>query len=303
MKTGSGDEIAWLEKVIFDQKLKMNIIDLRRLIHVFLSEIDDSSFEGLFEKYNEKPLKNSPLLMEQTLKLGEKILKEIVYLFSRKDSLLFNNLLELTKSVKDLPEFDAVYQIVSACKDSGWLVEDILANPNPDSDGLDLIKVNGKSLVKPVFDQSSHEIDTEENEKEKIEKITAISSRNFFNSDFIKENLPGYKKREPQVKYSIEVVKALNKPVHYYAEAPTGIGKSLGYLVPSALFIEKNPDKKIIIATATKNLQKQIIDKDWPLIQKRFPGLKIASLKGKSNYVCLSALQRQFKHYFSPESK
>ena len=83
----------------------------------------------------------------------------------------------------------------------------------------------------------------------------------------------------------LEVTKILNNSGHRYLEAPTGIGKSLGYLVPSALYLEKNPSHKIIIATATKNLQEQIIQKDWQVLQERFPYIKIASIKGQSNYI------------------
>ena len=61
-------------------------------------------------------------------------------------------------------------------------------------------------------------------------------------------------------------------------------------------------DRKIIIATATKNLQSQIVEDDWPLIQKRFPNLKISLLKGKSNYLCTSALARNFSHCFGKDS-
>lgn len=54
-------------------------------------------------------------------------------------------------------------------------------------------------------------------------------------------------------------------------QADTGIGKSLGYLVPSAIFIALHPnfgEKKIIISTFTRYLQKQIIDHDLPFVKQ-----------------------------------
>ncbi|MGW8193958.1 MAG: ATP-dependent DNA helicase [Desulforhopalus sp.] len=66
-------------------------------------------------------------------------------------------------------------------------------------------------------------------------------------------------------------------------EAETGIGKTLAYLIPAALSA-----KKVVISTATLNLQDQIINKDIPLIKKvlklDFP---VLCVKGRENYLCL----------------
>ena len=65
-------------------------------------------------------------------------------------------------------------------------------------------------------------------------------------------------------------------------EAGTGIGKSLAYLVPAAI-----SRKKIIISTATKNLQDQLIDQDIPLLRELTgTNPQVAVLKGRSNYLC-----------------
>jgi len=70
-------------------------------------------------------------------------------------------------------------------------------------------------------------------------------------------------------------------------EAPTGTGKTLSYLIPAAI-----SERRIVISTATKNLQDQILNKEIPLLK----GLKIpisAELaKGRENYVCLYRLAR-----------
>ncbi len=66
-------------------------------------------------------------------------------------------------------------------------------------------------------------------------------------------------------------------------EAETGIGKTLAYLIPAIL-----SGKKIVISTATLNLQDQLIDKDIPLVA-RILGQEIPALclKGRQNYLCL----------------
>ncbi len=65
-------------------------------------------------------------------------------------------------------------------------------------------------------------------------------------------------------------------------EAETGIGKSLAYLVPAVL-----SGRRIVVSTATINLQDQLIDREIPLIEKIL-GEKISALcvKGRQNYLC-----------------
>ena len=65
-------------------------------------------------------------------------------------------------------------------------------------------------------------------------------------------------------------------------EAETGIGKTLAYLIPAVL-----SGKRIVVSTATLNLQDQIINKDLPLVEKVLDQ-KISALciKGRENYLC-----------------
>ena len=66
-------------------------------------------------------------------------------------------------------------------------------------------------------------------------------------------------------------------------EAETGIGKTLAYMIPSVL-----SGKRIVISTATLNLQDQIFNKDLPLVENVLDH-KISALciKGRENYLCL----------------
>src|SRR5262245_3718551 len=74
------------------------------------------------------------------------------------------------------------------------------------------------------------------------------------------------------------------------AEAPTGIGKSLAYLLP-AILVVRDSDRRVVIATCTKSLQDQLMDRDLPALLEAL-GLSIpcARLKGKQNYLCPQAL-------------
>ena len=96
--------------------------------------------------------------------------------------------------------------------------------------------------------------------------------------------LPGYEHRHDQLAMAHEVARALEKRHYLVVEAGTGTGKTLAYLVPAAL-----SGRKVIISTATKNLQEQIWQKDLPLLAEK-GGLEVeaAYLKGRANYYCLA---------------
>jgi ATP-dependent DNA helicase DinG len=80
------------------------------------------------------------------------------------------------------------------------------------------------------------------------------------------------------------VERAMGERRYLVAEAGTGTGKTLAYLVPAAL-----SGRRVIVSTATKTLQEQIWGKDIPLLRERC-GVEFAAayLKGRSNYFCLA---------------
>ena len=76
------------------------------------------------------------------------------------------------------------------------------------------------------------------------------------------------------------VAEGLSRREHRIIEAGTGVGKSLAYLVPAAM-----SGQRVVIATATKNLQDQLATKDAPTVSAHTKS-KVAVLKGKNNYLC-----------------
>jgi ATP-dependent DNA helicase DinG len=70
------------------------------------------------------------------------------------------------------------------------------------------------------------------------------------------------------------------------AEAGTGTGKTMAYLVPAIL-----SGQRVLVSTGTKNLQEQIYFKDLPTLATALPvKFKTAYMKGRSNYLCLHRL-------------
>jgi len=101
--------------------------------------------------------------------------------------------------------------------------------------------------------------------------------------------LPGYEPRAGQVEMARAVGDALDAGRLLLAEAGTGTGKTLAYLAPAIL-----AGKKVVVSTATKTLQAQIVQKDAPLLAQALGRpVSVALLKGRQNYLCL----RRFENF------
>ena len=69
-------------------------------------------------------------------------------------------------------------------------------------------------------------------------------------------------------------------------EAPTGIGKSLAYLLP-ALLRRARGSGPVVVSTCTKALQEQLLRQDIPLaLRATVSPLRVVTLKGRQNYLC-----------------
>ncbi|MCQ6277890.1 ATP-dependent DNA helicase DinG [Bacillus sp. EB600] len=106
-------------------------------------------------------------------------------------------------------------------------------------------------------------------------------------TQILKNVLPSYEKRTGQFAMMDGVYNAFQTAHHYLIEAGTGVGKSIGYLLPAAYF-SKQTGQKIIVSTYTIQLQEQLIRKEVPLLTKLVPfSVKIVLLKGKDHYLSL----------------
>jgi DNA polymerase-3 subunit epsilon/ATP-dependent DNA helicase DinG len=100
------------------------------------------------------------------------------------------------------------------------------------------------------------------------------------------KSLPEYEHRSEQVEMLRASSQAISDGRHYLIEAGTGIGKSLAYLIPSAIWSTLN-QQRVVISTNTINLQDQLISKDIPLLLDTLDiDCKASVLKGRSNYLC-----------------
>ena len=100
----------------------------------------------------------------------------------------------------------------------------------------------------------------------------------------------GGKPRLGQIEMAEAVANALDDRHHLLVQAGTGTGKSLAYLVPALVH-----GKKVLVATATLALQRQLIERDLPKVKAALDkelkrDISFAIYKGVGNYICLQKL-------------
>jgi ATP-dependent DNA helicase DinG len=95
--------------------------------------------------------------------------------------------------------------------------------------------------------------------------------------------MPGYEERPAQRRLSEAVADVLEHGGLLLAEAGTGTGKTLAYLLPAV-----ESERRVVISTGTKNLQEQLVQKDLPILAEALGReLRVAVMKGRANYLCL----------------
>ena len=103
----------------------------------------------------------------------------------------------------------------------------------------------------------------------------------------------GGKPREGQIEMAEAVANALTDRHHLMVQAGTGTGKSLAYLIPALVH-----GRKVLVATATLALQRQLVERDLPAVvpalEKQL-GREItyAIYKGVGNYICLAKMNSE----------
>lgn len=108
-----------------------------------------------------------------------------------------------------------------------------------------------------------------------------------------------YEGFEPRLEQSImaqSVLKAFSTSTNLVVEAGTGVGKSMAYLLPSAIVALRN-GISVGVATKTNALLDQIVYKELPTLRRGLSAcgmrdLEYVALKGFSHYPCLRLVDR-----------
>ncbi len=189
----------------------------------------------------------------------------------------------------ELP-IELLTEIVQNCEgiewDGSWAFSQALRTRS--LNGLNSRHGKGNLLSTPIFSQKEDkqkspplQIPAEPESIDPEETASIIEHGGPFSKFFY-----SFEYRPEQVEMVREVASALSRGQHLLVEAGTGVGKSLAYLIPAALFAIKN-NTRVLISTNTINLQDQLIKKDIPdLCSALGLDLRAAVLKGRSNYLC-----------------
>ena len=104
----------------------------------------------------------------------------------------------------------------------------------------------------------------------------------------IAQHHPNYEYRSGQIEMAEAVHNILQDGGLALIEAGTGTGKTLAYLIPALA-----AGRRVLVSTATKNLQEQLHKKDVPFLQQIIPrDFKVVCMKGRSNYLCLYRMKK-----------
>ena len=111
----------------------------------------------------------------------------------------------------------------------------------------------------------------------------------------------GYEPRAEQNVMASQVLRSFSTGRNLVVEAGTGVGKSMAYLLPSALLALRN-NTAVGVATKTNALLDQIVYKELPLLneglkQQGFGALEYVALKGFSHYPCLRLVDKLIDVY------
>lgn len=124
--------------------------------------------------------------------------------------------------------------------------------------------------------------------------------------DSLREALPGWEPRAPQIELAEAIeswiagqptapqdpdMEASNEAVSMFAQAPTGTGKSLAYLIPAI-----SSGKRVVVSVTTKALQDQLAGTDLPFLEQNLMPFTWAVLKGRSSYLCMNRLHDADDH-------
>ncbi|HEV7677388.1 MAG TPA: helicase C-terminal domain-containing protein [Candidatus Dormibacteraeota bacterium] len=102
----------------------------------------------------------------------------------------------------------------------------------------------------------------------------------------------GYEYRDAQVQMARAVAQTLERGGRLLVEAGTGVGKSLAYLLPLALWTQRT-GRRAVVATNTVTLQEQLAEKDVAILRDLLPTPpEVAVLKGRQHYISLRRWER-----------
>ena len=195
-------------------------------------------------------------------------------------------------ALSDLPE-SLIAQLAHMHPEQPWQYRQVFSMllGNDTGSGLTLVDIR-KEILRGATKQSRP--DALEQDRELTVPSEAEIEEAFSKEGLLSRMYPRFEPRKSQVQMAQEVRQAFDEATHRALEAGTGVGKSMAYLVPAALFAKEN-QLTIGVATKTNALSDQLMSYELPKLAEAIPGgVSYMSLKGFNHYPCLRKLQRAY---------
>src|SRR5216117_1915700 len=143
--------------------------------------------------------------------------------------------------------------------------------------------MNPQSPQSPITNKSAIR-----NPQSAMADLVEATARIFAPEGPLARAMPDFEARAGQVEMAAAVARVFERGGVLLAEAGTGTGKTIAYLVPAIL-----SRQRVLISTGTKTLQEQIYFKDIPALRDAL-GLPFTAtyMKGRANYLCLHKLDQ-----------
>ena len=273
-------DVSFLE-ASFNDTLNNPIIDTLGISRIFLYWLPDRKLETLSAHFDleTEGAHRADVDTRNTGRLFFKLLEIMLYY----DMSLFNDIIFITDPLVNIPNYE-LYR---------WI-----------HDYYQKIGRTNKEKTRPYRPMPDNKLGDFKNrmttDDPKIKKISRQDiDRVFGLKGTLSESLPGYELRLGQMKLAGDIVEAFNEEEFLVAEAGTGVGKSLAYLIPAVRWMKKNrrDGMSIVVSSYTKTLQEQLFFKDIPFIHEFIDkDFTVVMLKGRQNYICLTKWHTMLKN-------
>jgi predicted DnaQ family exonuclease/DinG family helicase len=163
-------------------------------------------------------------------------------------------------------------------------------------DGVVIGSGNAPRTTAPLNGLAEATVPTDAPNRKRTEELERLpidqAAAQLLGADGVVDSGGTFEYREGQVQMGRAVAQALERRRRLLVEAGTGVGKSLAYLVPLALWAARTGERGVV-ATHTVNLQEQLADRDLPAVARLMPSpVAVAVLKGRNHYISLRRWQR-----------
>ena len=273
-------DVGFLEEK-FGRPLTNPIIDTLDLARIFLYQLPDRKLETLSAYFDleTEGAHRADVDTRNTGKLFYKILEIMLYY----DMSLYNDIIFITDPLANIPNYELFR----------WIHAYYMKIGRTD-----------REKNRPYHQMPDNKMgdfkSREKSEDTKIKKISRQEIDKIFGiKGTLSESLPGYEMRLGQMKLAGDIVEAFNEEEILVAEAGTGVGKSLAYLIPAIRWMKKNRQDgmSIVVSSYTKTLQEQLFFKDIPFIHENIDNdFTVVMLKGRQNYICLTKWHAMMKN-------